>query len=821
MDPTFPDAVSQNTMPLDILNVVQRLNNQSLNACFHTRSVIMRGQSFGGIPIVLILNLCFWLIAIFVYAFLRKAAWDYGRLSLLTNHESLISLFFGEQSDKNSPMEPILEVQKIDTGNFSWLINIIKMKKEELVKKCGDDAKMYLNFQRHLILLFLFLCVPSLAVILPLNYSGNLLARNSHFGRTTIVNVGKNDKILWVHSVFSFLYFFLTLCFMVHHGRDIKPKSEGKATKTLLVTYLPKEISDPAIIIKHFHEAYPSCTVTKVHFCYDLRRLIELDNQRHYVMRDRLFYTSYNLANGKTMIRVHPCSRICFCQCCKCFKEVDAEQYYSELEEKLTDEFNAERSLIHQKRLDAAFVTFEDEKMTALILKDFKWIHWGKAPQSSSVTSVVQSHKWRVFYAPHPKDILWEHLSVRGFHWWARFLLINISLFILIFFLTTPSIVINTMDMFNVTRPIEKLKNPIVTQFVSSLLMWAFAVTLPFIVYSSSFLEAHWTRSHRNLFTVYKCYFFLVFMVIILPSLGLTSLDLFFRWLLDSTFLDHAELKFQCVFLPDNGAFFVNYVITSSLIGTGCELLRLESLLFYSIRLLFSKSEGERVNIRQKQVRTFEYGREYSWISCVIGVVMAYSITCPIIVPFGLLYICMKHITDKYNLYYSYAPTKLREDFHMVGVYQVILAPILSMFWLLFFSIIRLGGFHPVTIFTLMMLFASIVTSFIGLCFKKVWKKRRDTETEQSDSTSSDFNLRRTISSSLYIQNLYVAPVLQELEMSLTPATSPGRQSYGTMSSQLDALDREDESGPQSLASEVETAEGEFQEGLLMEDQNK
>uniref|UniRef100_G3W1N8 Transmembrane protein 63C n=1 Tax=Sarcophilus harrisii TaxID=9305 RepID=G3W1N8_SARHA len=747
MDPTFPETVSQ-----------KRFNNQSLGTCFQTRSVIMRGQSFGGIPTVLILNLCFWLIAIFVYAFLRKAAWDYGRLSLLTNHE----------------------------------------RKEELIKKCGDDAKMYLSFQRHLILLFLFLCVPSLAVILPLNYSGNLLGKgrseaNKHSTRAA-VSSPKPEMLVYdffsqdggiggllYHLAFLFLFFL------------------PQATKTLLVTYLPKEITDPAIIIKHFHEAYPSCTVTKVHFCYDLRRLVELDNQRHHVMKGRLFYTSYNLANGKTMIRVHPCSRICFCQCCKCFKEVDAEQYYSELEEKLTDEFNAERSLIHQKRLDAAFVTFEDEKMTALILKDFEWIHWGKAPQSSSVTAVVQSHKWRVFYAPHPKDILWEHLSIRGFHWWARFLLINISLFILIFFLTTPSIVINTMDMFNVTRPIEKLKNPIVTQFVSSLLMWAFAVTLPFIVYSSSFLEAHWTRSHRNLFTVYKCYFFLVFMVIILPSLGLTSLDLFFRWLLDSTFLDHAELKFQCVFLPDNGAFFVNYVITTSLIGTGSDLLRLESLLFYSIRLLFSKSEGERVNIRQKQVRTFEYGREYSWISCVISVVMAYSITCPVIVPFGLLYICLKHITDKYNLYYSYAPTKLREDFHMVGVYQVILAPILSMFWLLFFSIVRLGSFHPVTVFTLVILFASIVTSFISLCFRKVWRKRPDTE----------------------VSLLYVAPVLQELEMSLTPATSPGRQSYGTMSSQLDALDREDESGPQSLASEVETAEGEFQEGLLMEDQNK
>ncbi|XP_072481078.1 calcium permeable stress-gated cation channel 1 isoform X1 [Notamacropus eugenii] len=820
MDQMFPEAVSQSTMPLDILNVVERMNNQTLDTCFRTRNTILKGQPFGGVPTVLVINICIWLVAICLYSFLRKAAWDYGRLGLLTNHESLVSLFFGEQSDKNSPVDSTLEVQKKDTGYFSWFINIVSMKKEELTKKCGDDAKMYLSFQTHLIFLFLILCVPSLAVILPLNHSGHLLDRKSHFGRTTIVNISKNDKVLWVHSIFSVLYFLITFCFMVHHGRGIKPKTETKTTKTLLITYLPKEVTDPAIIIKHFHEAYPSCTVTKVHFCYDLRKLIELDNQRHHAMKGRLYYTSVAQKSEKSMIRVHPCACICFCQCCKCFKEVDAEQYFSELEERLTDEFNAERSLISQKRLDAAFVTFQDEKMTALILKDFQWVNCGKTPQQSSVTSVVQSHKWRIFYAPHPKDILWEHLSIRGFYWWGRFLILNSFLFILIFFLTTPSIVINTMDMFNVTRPIEKLQSPIVTQFISCVLMWAFTVTLPFIVYSSSFLEAHWTRSHRNLFTVYKCYFFLVFMVIILPSLGLTSLDLFFRWLFDSSFLDHAELKFQCVFLPDNGAFFVNYVITSSLIGMGSELLRMESLLYYIIRLIFSRSEAERINIRQKQVRFFEYGREYSWISCVISVVMAYSITCPVIVPFGLLYVCMKHITDKCNLYYSYAPTKLKEDFHMVGVYQVILAPLLSMFWLLFFSIVRLGSLHPITLFTLITLLTSIVTALISVCSGKFWKKPPVSEGEPSDTISSELSLPRSGSSSIFMYNLYVAPVLQELEMSLTPATSPGRQSYGTMSSQLDVLDREEDSGPQSFSSEVEAAEGEFQEGLLIKDHN-
>lgn len=55
----------------------------------------------------------------------------------------------------------------------------------------------------------------------------------------------------------------------------------------------------------------------------------------------------------------------------------------------------------------------------------------------------------------------------------------------------------------------------------------------------------------------------------------------------------------RCVFLPDNGAFFVNYVVTSSLIGTAMELLRIPGLLVYTARLCFAKSEPERLHVKR------------------------------------------------------------------------------------------------------------------------------------------------------------------------------------------------------------------------------
>lgn len=123
------------------------------------------------------------------------------------------------------------------------------------------------------------------------------------------------------------------------------------------------------------------------------------------------------------------------------------------------------------------------------------------------------------------------------------------------------------------------------------------------------------------------------------PFCLLSSLDFFFRWLFDTHFLDQKDVKFQwvkaactcnwslikldkkfkleyilpclcildclfrCVFLPDNGAFFVNYVITSSLIGTAMELLRIPSLLVYSLRLCFAKSKAERIHVKRVSKR--------------------------------------------------------------------------------------------------------------------------------------------------------------------------------------------------------------------------
>ena len=41
--------------------------------------------------------------------------------------------------------------------------------------------------------------------------------------------------------------------------------------------------------------------------------------------------------------------------------------------------------------------------------------------------------------------------------------------------------------------------------------------------------------------------------------------------------------------------------------------------------------------------------------------VFIYLVICPLITPFGLFYMVMKHATDRYNIYFAYKASKINK----------------------------------------------------------------------------------------------------------------------------------------------------------------
>ncbi|MEJ1270473.1 transmembrane protein 63a [Cricetulus griseus] len=673
-------------------------------------STVLQGVTFGGVPTVLLIDVICFLFLVLVFSFIRRRFWDYGRIALVSEAGSEARF---QRSLSSSSGQHDFENE---LGCCPWLTAIFRLHDDQILEWCGEDAIHYLSFQRHLIFLLVVVSFLSLCVILPVNLSGDLLDKDPYsFGRTTIANLQTNNDLLWLHTVFSVIYLLLTVGFMWHHTRSIRYKEENLVRQTLFITGLPREARKETVE-SHFRNAYPTCEVVDVQLCYSVAKLMHLCRERRKAEKSLAYYTNLQAKTGRlTLINPKTCGQFCCCEVRGCERE-DAISYYTQMNDSLLERIAAEECRVQDQPLGMAFVTFREKSMATFILKDFnackcQGFRCKGEPQPSSYSRELCVSKWTVSFASYPEDICWKNLSIQGVRWWLQWLGINFSLFVVLFFLTTPSIIISTMDKFNVTKPIHALNNPVISQFFPTLLLWSFSALLPSIVYYSTLLESHWTRSGENRIMVSKVYIFLIFMVLILPSLGLTSLDFFFRWLFDKTSSD-GSIRLECVFLPDQGAFFVNYVIASAFIGSGMEL---------------------------NQAFEYEFGAMYAWILCVFTVIMAYSITCPIIVPFGLIYILLKHMVDRHNLYFAYLPAKLEKRIHFAAVNQALAAPILCLFWLFFYSFLRLGLKAPATLFTFLVVLLTILACLLYTCFgcfKHLSPRNYKTEESASDKGS-------------------------------------------------------------------------------------
>ncbi|XP_069464797.1 CSC1-like protein 1 isoform X2 [Ambystoma mexicanum] len=743
-------------------------------------SSVLQGVTFGGIPTVLLLDVACFVVLVLIFAIIRKKMWDYGRLALITDFDNdPEARFYRRPSTSHADLDR-------DAGFCSWLVSVFHMPEKQMLERCGEDAIHYLSFQRHLICLMIIVSLLSVGVILPVNLNGNLLDNDPlSFGRTTIANLSKENDYLWLHTVVAVVYLLLSVFFMRHHTSAMKYKDEHTVRQTLFITGLPKTV-EKGSIEEHFKEAYPESRIVNVELCYNVSKLVKIYRERKYAQKSLRYFTDMHAKDGgRVMINPKPCGQFCCCVFRGC-ERVDAIEYYSNMSNKLQQEYLEETQTVHNKLLGMAFVTFAEKSKTIIILSDFNALQCHKCKckelKQSKHSKELCLSRWSVTYASNPENIYWGNLSMQGPVWWLRWLAINLILSFVLFFLTTPSIVISTMDKFNVTKPIQYLNSPVISQFFPTVLLWSFSSLLPSIVYYSTLLEAHWTRSTENRVMMYKVYFFLIFMVLILPSLGLTSLAFFFRWLFDKALNSNNPVRLECVFLPDQGAFFVNYVIAAAFIGNGMELLRLPGLIKYTFLMIMARSAGERRNVKQQQAYEFEFGVMYARMLCVFTVIMAYSLICPIIAPFGLTYLLLKHTVDRHNLYYAYLPATLDRNIHFGAVLQALAAPILCVTWLYFFSIVRMGFRSSTSLFTLLIL---VMTIFVCLfytcfgCFKHLspLHYKVDEPPHESKGLKQEGRPRKA--------NVYVPKALLSTGLEPEPPEVPldeeGQRYYGTM----------------------------------------
>ncbi|XP_055374626.1 calcium permeable stress-gated cation channel 1 [Condylostylus longicornis] len=619
-------------------------------ALVNNKTTVVFKNLYEGIPDTLLLNFISWMLLIFLFTIMRHQAWDYGRLALVNGNGSKkrwTQLFYAKANEDstmlNSPSSPVAPNPQLpqsnvnhtsDQGMFSWVITTLKLKKDQILMHSGPDAVHYLSFQQHLIVVMGIITVISIVIVLPINFQGTIYGDVNSFGHTTLSNLDPKSPWLWFHVIIAIAYVPLVVLIMRRtSGRNAFKKVP---TRSIMITNITvNEDRDKNVIRGYLQELFPDVTIKDIQLAYNINKLAVKNEEYEKAVEARI-YCENNRNRKKIYVKPE------FCSCNK----VDAYEYYREEETKLAGEVARLRASALNHPLGVAFVTVSTV-----------------AEAQSIISHRPVAHKnWKITVAPAPSDIFWENLNVSPSKWYFKWCVVNICLFLVLFFLTTPAIVVNTLNTFSFTKDTtDKISrfSPLISEFLPTLMLLTLSTMMPVLVAFSETWLYHWTRSLKNYAVMTKTFGYLLFMILILPSLGLTSAQAFVEWTINSAVNNKTNYRWKCIFLPDKGAFFVNYIITAAFIGTALELIRFPELIMYTWKMVTSKSEAETPYVRKSILIEYPFGVHYAWTILVFTMCTVYSLAIPLIMPFGMLYLVFKHFADRHNLYFAYGPSNM------------------------------------------------------------------------------------------------------------------------------------------------------------------
>lgn len=634
-------------------------SNSSPAACLiKQRNNTIITNLYGGIPETLILNIIGWIIFVLLFSVLRQQAWDYGRLALMNSNgekKRWTQLFYAHGNDAESNRNSVEATPAVspttsntntitttttttnnvaDRGFFSWIIVTLRLNKEQIRMHNGPDAVHYLSFQQHLMFVMAIITAISLGIILPVNFQGELSGGDlNSLGHTTISNLKPESAWLWIHVIVAIFY--VPLVVLVMRRASGRNAFKTANTRTIMATNISHSDCNKTIIRNYVKELFPDVLIEDIQLAYNIAKLTEVVEEYEKTAEARI-YCEVHGNRGPILA-----SPSCFtCQ------TIDALEFYQERESQLGGEVARLRASALNDPLGIAFITVSTPIAAKNIIMHFK-------PGTY--------REWTLSYAPAPSDIFWEHLNVSSSRWYVKWAIVNCILFLFLFFLTTPIYIVNLLDSWSLTKQttdtIGKV-TPLISEFLPTLLLWILAALMPVMVSFSDKWLSHWTRSKQNYSIMTKSFGYLLFMILILPSLGLTSAQALLDWTFHYN-SNISDFRWECIFLPDKGAFFVNYVITAAFIGTSLELLRFADLIIYIWELCTAKSRAETPHIRKSILIEFPFGIHYAWTIMLFTMSTVYSVVCPLIMPFAMVYILLKHFGDRHNLYFAYGPSDM------------------------------------------------------------------------------------------------------------------------------------------------------------------
>ncbi|KAG2374130.1 hypothetical protein C9374_004407 [Naegleria lovaniensis] len=425
---------------------------------------------------------------------------------------------------------------------------------------------------------------------------------------------------------------------------------------SVLVKDLPVECTDNMKFRKAVESAFPNMRIYSCRLIHDTSERIKIEEEYQNALQHIKHYEYVKNETNKhvKLIKLFESSSKKANCCSKIVERVDALNYWYDQKEKLEQQISDWEHTFEMmpKATGYGHIIFKSiHDASECKAQSMNGLKWFKTNEGLDFRIEPRTYE--------PSDINWKNYAVTSKQRGVRVGFVNIALLILLLFFTSPLAIVSAIQTianripeaaaaFNQLKQASGYTGDLLFHYLPTLLLFLVTQLLPMTIPILTSLEKYKAYSQESRVYLLRLFIYLILSTLVLPVCLLTSLDGILRYFQTEGSGEDWRTLFDRLFLPQSGAFFLNYVIQYALLGCFVDIIRMKDLIKYFYLRFKSVTEEEKE--QATTIAEFDLPLEYGYLTSYFGILLTFSVFVPLVLPVGFFYFLVKHIVDRYNI---------------------------------------------------------------------------------------------------------------------------------------------------------------------------
>lgn len=540
---------------------------------------------------------------------------------------------FQQQSKKKFGVKKVLEAS-------DWLWDSLFMPELEFIRHAGLDAFVFLRIHLLALKIFVPVTIIGFTLLIPLNVTDNYLSTEidvdtneyTSVDKLTLANISEKSQRLWAHVLVAYALTFWT-CYLLRSEyrkvsnlrldllADLKKQPDQF---TVLVRQVPENIYESVSQhVEHFFRVNHPDYYLLNQVVYDANKLTKLERKKKEVV-NRLTAVHISLEKKRELSRpTHKTGCFGFCG-----QRVDTIDFLDEKISQLNNEIETERKRILtdvNAIIPSSFVSFRKR--------------WGAAVAAQTQLCRDSSH-WITDWAPEPRDVYWDNLSIPYVELSGRRLFIFVCVVGIVFLFLFPVTFAQSLaNLDTLEAKLPWLKSVVSVFFIRTFLQgflpgFALAIViavLPYVCKILSRMEGWVSKSiieRKAANKVYTVLFCTVFC-------GTVITGAIFQQIIGFIESPTTIPGIFVTSIPTKAMFFITFVMVDGWVRVTVELFRVFPLFIYHFQgLLLVRTPADREKAMHVKGPSYVEHLPRLLLYTLFGFV--YAVSTPLLLPFLL-----------------------------------------------------------------------------------------------------------------------------------------------------------------------------------------